>query len=109
MLTHQIPRRIIYIVQYVTLDGDNMQTKLTLRLEKTLIEGAKEWAEKNDISLSQIVAMFFKRLLPHKEEMGNFHPFTRKMLGIAKKKNKKSPTDSEIRESYISYLEEKYK
>ncbi len=30
-----------------------MQTKLTLRLEKDLIEGAKEWAEKNDISLSQ--------------------------------------------------------
>lgn len=86
-----------------------MQTKLTLRLEKTLIEGAKEWAEKNDISLSQIVSMVFKRLLPHKEETAELHPFTRKILGIARKKNKKPPTDSEVKESYVSHLEHKYK
>ena len=57
-----------------------MQTKLTLRLEKNLIEVAKEWAEKNDVSLSQIASMVFKRLLPHKQEAAELHPFTRKEI-----------------------------
>lgn len=86
-----------------------MQTKLTLRLEKSLIDGAKEWAEKHEVSLSQLVAGLFQRLSPHKSVGIDLHPFTRKILGIARKKGKKPPTDSEVKESYISYLEEKYK
>ncbi len=86
-----------------------MQTKLTLRLEKNIIEGAKKWAAKNEISLSQIVSMVFKRLLPHEPEVGDLQPFTRKMLGIARRKNQKPPSDSEVKESYRSYLEKKYK
>jgi len=36
-----------------------MQTKLTLRLEETLIEQAKQEAKKRGLSLSKIVSEYF--------------------------------------------------
>ncbi|MBF0409158.1 MAG: hypothetical protein HQM10_17550 [Candidatus Riflebacteria bacterium] len=85
-----------------------MFTKLTLRLEKSLIENAKSWAEENQISLSQLVSMLFKGL-ERKRDLSDLTLWTKKLMGIAADKNQKSLTDSEIREDYADYLEKKYK
>lgn len=86
-----------------------MFTKLTLRLEKDVIEEAKSWADENRVSLSQLVSMLFKSLGQKRKPVSGLTPWTKKLMGIARGKGKKTPTDKELKESYIDYLEEKYK
>lgn len=86
-----------------------MFTKLTLRLEKNVIEDAKSWADENQVSLSQLVSMLFKSLGRQSKPAADLTPWTRKLMGIAKQKGKKPPTDEKLKESYVDYLEEKYK
>jgi hypothetical protein len=59
-----------------------MATKLTLTLDKEIIEAAKEYAKKNNISLSGIVELYFKSLSSgiHDHKTG---PITRELSGIA--------------------------
>jgi hypothetical protein len=79
-----------------------MQTKLTLRLEKRLIERAKRMAKKEGKSLSQMVADYFRALsrdsvLPEDE----LPPITRSLFGLLK--------GTEVdEEDYRRYLDEKY-
>lgn len=58
-----------------------MQTKLTLRLEESLIEQAKLYAKQHGLSLSQMVADYFSLLKPTTE---NFiaPPITRSLTGL---------------------------
>ncbi len=86
-----------------------MFAKLTLRLEKNVIEDAKDWADENQISLSKVVSMVFKSLGRKRAQVADLTPWTRKLLGVAKEKGRKPPTDREMKEAYIDYLEEKYK
>lgn len=86
-----------------------MFTKLTLRLEKNVIEDAKSWADENRVSLSQLVSMLFKSLGQKRKPVSDLTPWTKKLMGIAREKGKKPPTDEELKESYVDYLEEKYK
>lgn len=86
-----------------------MFTKLTLRLEKNVIEHAKTWANENQVSLSQLVSMLFKNLGSKRKLSSELTPWTKKLMGIAKEKGKRPTTDEEVKESYIDYLEEKYK
>lgn len=86
-----------------------MFAKLTLRLEKNVIEDAKDWADENQISLSKVVSMLFKSLGRKRTQVSELTPWTRKLMGIAKEKGRNPPTDKETKEAYIDYLEEKYK
>ncbi len=86
-----------------------MFTKLTLRLEKNVIDEAKSWAEENRVSLSQLVSMLFKSLGGKRKPVSDLTPWTKKLMGIAKEKSKRPSTDKELKESYVDYLEEKYK
>jgi hypothetical protein len=83
-----------------------MQTKLTLRLDKVLIEQAKQYAEQLGYSLSQLVAEYFAVLTTehntgasYKEELP---PITRSLVGALKR----SEYDQE---DYRRHLEEKYR
>jgi hypothetical protein len=79
-----------------------MQTKLTLRLDKELINRAKSYARKSGKSVSQIVAGYFSLLdiKPLKEEP-DFSPLVRSLKGSLK--------GAKIsKEDYHQYLEEKY-
>lgn len=63
-----------------------MKTKLTLRLDDDLIELAKEEAETRGVSISQMVANFFRGLRSAKkptssQEVG---PITGELLGMLK-------------------------
>jgi hypothetical protein len=83
-----------------------MQTKLTLRLEKRLIEQAKVIARQQNKSLSQIVEEYFTLLSKAKPEnvsspIKDLPPITRSLLGILR--------DADVDEQdYRTYLESKY-
>ncbi len=78
-----------------------MQTKLTLRVEKSLIERARQYARKSGKSLSQMVGEFFAVLEePAAEE--SLGPVTRKLRGVLK------GVDLD-RSDYRRHLEEKYR
>jgi len=82
-----------------------MQTKLTLRLDSTLIEQAKQYAQAHEISLSQLVGEYFTVLTAQGEGNGAFEdslpPITRSLAGLLKESNHDA-------EEYKRYLEEKY-
>ncbi|MCA9410241.1 MAG: antitoxin [Candidatus Omnitrophica bacterium] len=77
-----------------------MQTKLTLRLEREVIEQAKEHARKEGKSLSRIVSDYLK-VLTRKPEREELLPHTKALAGLLK--------GSDIDEQdYKKHLEEKY-
>lgn len=82
-----------------------MQTKLTLRLESTLIEEAKNYAEKAGKSVSQMVTEYFSFLVSKSQSLisadTNLPPVTRQLKGLLR--GKKIDT-----KNYREYLEKKY-
>ncbi len=82
-----------------------MQTKLTLRLDKQLIQNAKNYARHNDTSLSKLVSEYFGFLLTDRENIEPYTeqlpPITRSLVGRFK--------DIELDEdNYYRHLEEKH-
>ena len=63
-----------------------MQTKLTLRLEDSLIEQAKNYAKQHDKSLSQVVADYFHMLTQQTGE-SVISPITKSLIGILDSNN----------------------
>ena len=79
-----------------------MQTKLTLRLEKDLIEKAKLYAEQSGKSVSKMVADYFATLNQDvSTELSDLPPITRSLSGVLKGKGV-------TEQDYYDYLEEKY-
>lgn len=80
-----------------------MATKLTLRMDETLIEQAKREAKRRGKSLSRLVADYFERLERLREEDENdLPPITKRLHGIA--------AGSELtEEDYRRHLEEKHR
>ena len=77
-----------------------MQTKLTLRVEDSLIQQAKDYAKEHDKSLSQIVADYFKALTESQQRVENAH-ITQSLIGVL------NPSDFD-EEDYKKHLEDKY-
>lgn len=79
-----------------------MLTKLTLRMDDSLIESAKEYATQTGKSVSRIVADLFEIIKNEKMEQEDaLTPTIRSMKGILKGKQ----VDEK---DYKKYLEEKY-
>ena len=106
-LTREVAGRIFICNVYVM--EATVQTKLTLRLEKSLIDQAKAWADEKRVSLSHVVAMIFQRLTAGELTEEELHPFLKKIIGVAKGKRSRPMTDGEARKTYFDHLEEKYK
>jgi len=77
-----------------------MQTKLTLRLDDSLIQQAKNYAKQHNKSLSKIVADYFK-IMTEKTKKIKSSPITSSLVGILDSNNIKE-------EDYKKHLEEKY-
>jgi len=77
-----------------------MQTKLTLRLDDSLIQQAKNYAKQHDKSLSQVVADYF-HMLTQQTEQSSISPITKSLIGILDSNN----VDEN---DYKKHLEEKY-
>jgi hypothetical protein len=77
-----------------------MQTKLTLRLEDSLIQQAKGYAKEHDKSLSQVVADYFQ-ILTQQTEKPVISPVTKSLIGVL-------GSSGIDQKDYKKHLEEKY-
>lgn len=73
--------------------------KLTLRLNKRLIEQAKRYAARHNISVSELVETFFHNL--EETDETEHTPFVRQLTGIL-------PGEANIEKEYGNYLVKKY-
>ena len=81
-----------------------MDKKLTLSLNKTIIENAKIYAKSNNISLSKLIESYLAVLTRKKKKKSEITPLVKSLSGIIE-----LPTDFDEKESYSEYLTEKYK
>ncbi|HTG66899.1 MAG TPA: DUF6364 family protein [Flavobacterium sp.] len=80
-----------------------MNTKLTLSLEKEVIEQAKSYAKKTGRSLSEIVESYFKNLTEKTEKEDEIDPKIKKLIGIIT-----LPDDFDENKARDEYYKEKY-
>lgn len=85
-----------------------MDKKLTLKLNKDVIDKAKEYASSHNKSLSRMIESYLKSLVekekPKSEDDFEISPFVRSM-----KTGVKIPADLDYKKEYGDYLTEKYK
>jgi len=77
-----------------------MQTKLTIRVNRELIQSAKHYAARHQISLSQLVENYFKVLSASQNEPVEQTPLLNQLSGIL-------PADASM-EEHRRHLDEKY-
>ena len=85
-----------------------MDTKLTLKLDKFVIDKAKEYAASHKRSLSRMIESYLKSLIdkdsPDSKDDMEISPFVKSMsTGV------KIPSDFDYKKAYSDYLSEKYK
>jgi len=85
-----------------------MDTKLTLKLDKFVIEQAKEYASSHKRSLSRIIESYLKSLViqnkKNTEDDFEISPFVKSMsTGV------KIPADLDYKSEYLTHMTEKYK
>lgn len=85
-----------------------MDTKLTLKLDKYVIDKAKEYASSQKRSLSRLIESYLKTLIEKENPQSNdkieISPFVKSMqTGV------KLPADFDYKKAYGDYLTEKYK
>ena len=85
-----------------------MDVKLTLKLNKNVIDRAKEYASLHERSLSRLIESYLKSLVEKEVTQSDsdfeISPFVKSMkTGI------KLPADYDYKKAYGDYLSEKYK
>jgi len=81
-----------------------MRTKLTLLLEKEVIQDAKAFAIDNNTSISQLVSDFFSTINKIRFNDNADTPILNEISGVIKKNNK----IRNIKKDYRNHLEKKY-
>lgn len=94
------------------MSNASTRSKLTLRLDRDLIEAAERYADERGTSVSQLVAGYFKALTsrgeaesvpPEKDDWkAGLSPWTRSLL-------ERKPAIEATEEEYYGYLEEKHR
>ena len=59
-----------------------METKLTLKMDESVIISAKKYAEQNHRSLSRLVETYFKNLTEKPSQKRNFSPLIESLIGV---------------------------
>ncbi len=93
----------LYVQQHEIMD-----TKLTLKLNKQVIDKAKKYAASHNKSLSRMIESYLKTLVekekPHSNNDIEISPFVKSL-----KTGVKIPADYDYKKAYTDYLAEKYK
>jgi hypothetical protein len=58
-----------------------METKLTLKMDESVIISAKKYAEQNHRSLSRLVETYFKNLTERSSQKRKFSPLIESLIG----------------------------
>ncbi|OOG75354.1 DUF6364 family protein [Algoriphagus sp. A40] len=82
-----------------------MDTKLTLKLDKNIIERAKIYASDQQVSLSKLVENYLNSLTSNQTQKEiSISPFVKSISS-----NTGMPADYDYKKDYGDYLEEKYR
>jgi hypothetical protein len=85
-----------------------MDTKLTLKLDKYVIDKAKEYATSHKKSLSRLIESYLKTLVDNEKSPpdsdSEISPFVKSMQSGVK-----IPADYDYKKDYSNYLAEKYR
>ena len=81
-----------------------MDKKLTLSLDKSIIESAKNYAKSNNISLSKLIESYLKSLTKRKKNQADITPLVESLSGVIS-----LDEDFDVKHAYTDYLIEKYK
>lgn len=81
-----------------------MNTKLTLSLNKSVIEQAKDYAKNNRVSLSKLIENYLSSLTTSEKKIKpKVSALVESLTGVIPDKN-----NSDYKSSYRNYLSEKY-
>lgn len=79
-----------------------METKLTLKLDKSVIQAVKSYAQKNNKSLSKLVENYFRNLVSEEDhKKPSYSPLVEELSGVISENDLQGF-------DYTSYLEAKY-
>jgi hypothetical protein len=81
-----------------------MDTKLTLNLDKNVIEKAKAYAKSQKISLSRLIESYLASLISQKSKDIDISPLVESLSGVIE-----MDKDFDYKQKYTDYLIEKYK
>jgi hypothetical protein len=78
-----------------------MNTKLTLNLDKDIIDEAKTYAKNHQVSLSKLVENYLNSLTRDSKKQTSVSPLVESLTGII-------PSDYDEKKHYRSYIDNKY-
>lgn len=81
-----------------------MDKKLTLSLDKAIIESAKNYAKSNNISLSKLIESYLTSLTKGKKSSTEITPLVESLSGVIT-----LDEDFDVKDAYTDFLIEKYK
>jgi len=81
-----------------------MDTKLTLKLEHTIIEKAKRYAKAHKTSLSKLLENYLLNITNEKGKEEEITPLVKSLSGIID-----LPKDFDLKKEYSDFLTKKYK
>lgn len=83
-----------------------METKITLKLNDSVLEKAKEYARSHNISLSTMIERYLKAMVSDNDipsEQIEISPRVKELSGVIK-----LPPNYDYKQEYGNYLEKKY-
>jgi hypothetical protein len=80
-----------------------METKLTLRLQKKVIDQAKEYADDHDTSLSKLVENYLLAITEESGSTENISPLVKSLSGVIQLQG-----NEDLKSDYHKHLDEKY-
>ena len=78
-----------------------MNTKLTLNLDKEIIDEAKTYAKSHSVSLSKLIESYLNSLTRQSKKKSSVSPLVESLTGII-------PNDYDERGDYRNYIDKKY-
>lgn len=81
-----------------------MDTKLTLKLDESIIEKAKDYAKSKKTSLSALIENYLQKITSNKKNQKKITPLVKSLSGIID-----LPKDHDHKKDYSNYLTRKYK
>lgn len=78
-----------------------MNTKLTLNLDKEIIQEAKTYAKNNSVSLSKLIENYLNSLTRTSKKQATVSPLVESLTGII-------PSEYDEKSDYRNYIDQKY-
>ncbi len=79
-----------------------MDSKLTLKLNESVIEQAKQYAKENNISLSRMIENYLQAVTVRKENVMKISPLVKSLTGVIEL------DEGDYRKDYTDFLSQKY-